>query len=187
MKKIPTIQEIFQRFEDKIKSELDIPVNQELKENIAALGMVIAAELKLIYLYMQDIQRNVYPDTADYESEGGQLNRLGNIYIGRPPHPATNGVYNVSFTGTVGTVINTTATFKKVDSNENNESVYMLDNNYTVVAGENTIALTSFETGSLNKLKVGDILSLTYPLIGINGNFTVTEQVQAPLDYESEE
>lgn len=187
MKPIPTIKEIFERFEDNIKTQLNIPANQELKENLSALGMVISAELKLIYLYMQDVQRNVYPDTADYEKDGGQLNRLGSIYIGRPPHPATNGIYNVSFTGTPGVIIDTTTTFKKVDINENSESVYMLDSNYTVVAGENIITLKSFETGSSNKLKVGDILSSTSPLIGVDRNFIVVTEVEAPLDYELEE
>lgn len=184
MKKIPTIKEIFERFEDNIKAQLDIPANEELKENLAALGMVISAEMKLLYLYLQDIQRNVYPTTADYERFGGQLNRLGMIYLNRPPHPATSGIYNISVNGTVGSVIPQGTTFK---SNLNSESTFVLDDDYILINGQNTITVRSVGLGSDNYLPIGESLYYTSPIIGVENNFIVTQEIQTPTNEEPED
>lgn len=188
MKQIPTIKEIFERFSDKIKSELDIPSNEDLKENLSALGMVISAELKLLYLYLQDIQRNVYPQTADYSEYGGQLNRLGAIYLNRPPHPATKGTYIISadvLPNSSGTIPLGT-TFKTEDGND---SVYVVESEINWIVGETTLSfpVTSFGVGSSNRLLIGDLLYLTSPLSGIDSPFIVSSETQSPVNEESEE
>jgi uncharacterized phage protein gp47/JayE len=80
---------------------LHYPKGFEASYLVDAFCSVIAGQLKLLYLYQADLQNNIFPDTADSIENGGELNRLGNIYLNRQPKPATDGYYSILLTGNI--------------------------------------------------------------------------------------
>lgn len=184
MIKIPTIQELATRVEDQLRAKLQLP-ETELKEVLSVVSAVIAAELKLEYLYISDVQRNLFPDTADLAEDGGELNRLGLIYLNRQPLPATDGKYIIVGTGTPGAVLRANLTFKSDDVSRSPGKVFVLDNQYTVpFGGVISIEVRSLESGLQSQLIVSDKLLTTEPIIGVENEFSVTSIIELPIEAE---
>lgn len=186
MREIPSINEI----KDAIANDLKIKLNlssSDLKYVLDAMDSVLAAQFKLLYLYLSDIQNNVFPDTADLESNGGTLERLGRIYLNRNPRPATAGVFVLSVSGTLGAVLRSGLTFK---SNENSLSpgqLYVLDSEYTLTGSGDEIEVRSLGGGTEFDLNINDELTITEPVLGVNNIVvvvSVTEQPRASEDIE---
>jgi len=181
MKQTPTIEEIYERFSSALKAKLNIPANEDLKEHLSAVGSVISAELKLMYLYAEDIQRNLYPDTADPSSEGGELERLGMLYLRRLPKPATATILKLKVNGTQGSTLRANLTFK---SNKNNV-VYILDSEYILNGLIDIISVRSIEVGKHTILSIGDTLNITEPIIGVDSEVSVFEVVREAVSEET--
>ena len=114
MKPIPTINEIYSSMISDLKAKLNIS-DFEAKMVLEAFGSVMSGQLKLMYIYLGDIQNNLFPDTADTIENGGELNRHGQIYLNRQPKPATNGVYLVQLTSSANSFIRNGITYKAND------------------------------------------------------------------------
>ncbi len=56
MKPIPTIQELFNRLTGDIQNRLNLTDDQKLV--VDAMGATLAAEIKLVYLYLNCVHRN---------------------------------------------------------------------------------------------------------------------------------
>lgn len=182
MKKTPSLKSIFNRFSSDLKQRLGIPLNDNLKENLSALGAVVSAENYLLYLLAEDIQRNLYPDTADPESEGGQLERLGLLYLGRLPYNATPTKLRLRVKGKSGSTLRDNLTFK--DNNSN--LLFILDNKYILNGTNDLIEVRSLENGSETVLQVGSELTITEPVIGVDSIVVVSEIIEKAVNSESE-
>lgn len=183
MLKIPTITELYTNLSNDLKNKLKLSDN-DLKTVLDAVAAAYAAQFKLAYLYLSDIQNNVFPDTADTFEQGGTLDRLGNIYLNRNKRPATSGYYRVSLTGEIGSVIRSGITFKSNDEALNASKIFILDVEYTLV-GNDTIEIRAIEGGLDSALNINDSLTITEPVIGVENEVYITEIVSSPLSEET--
>ena len=183
MRPIPTIQELRETLANDFKSKLNL-LSNNLKKFLDAFSIVESAKFKLLYLYLQDLQNNIFPDTADLEANGGTLERQGRIYLNRNPRPATVGTFELSVTGESGSVLRSGLTFK---SNENSLSpgqLYVLDLEYTMTGTDDVIEVRSLGTGSEFDLNIDDELTITEPVIGVNQLVTVSDVISQPQNGE---
>lgn len=181
MKQTPTIPQIFERFSSALKAELNIPENEDLKTHFSAVGSVISSELKLLYLFAEDIQRNLYPQTADPQSQGGMLEDLGMLYLGRLPRPATATTMYLRVNGSVGSVLRANLTFK----NEQSNIVFILDTQYVLNGTNDIIQVRSIETGPQTILSVGAELIITEPVLGVQSITTVDSIINPSVSAET--
>lgn len=186
MTPIPTISQIYNRLEAAFKSRLNIS-DVELKSVLDVFVAVLAGEFKLSYLYLSDIRNNIFPDTAQIAEEGGELNRLGQIYLNRQPKPATHGFYRVQFIGVENSFLRSGLTLKSNDDSTNPGKMFISETEHYLSAttNENIFLIRSLETGAENILKVDDELTITEPVIGVENTVKVTEIVNLPIESES--
>ena len=184
MKPIPSTVELQKRLSADITTQLEISdVGQRMV--IDALSSVLAGELKLVYLYLQDIQNNLFPDTADLAIDGGELNRMGQIYLNRQPRPATSGIYLAALDGDTGAVLKAGLTFKSNNESKNPGNLYILEQDYILTGTNDQITLRSLDAGPSFALEVDDTLTATEPLIGIDQIVTIVSVTTSPSAAES--
>lgn len=183
MRPIPTIQDLYNNLKNDFISRLNL-FTTFLKSTLNAISAVLAAQFKMAYNYLADIQNNMFPDTADYESVGGTLQRWGGLFLGRDPFPAAPGVFELSVTGEAGSVLRLGLTFKSNDDALNAGQMYILDNEYTLTGTDDIIEVRSLGGGSAFNLDVGDNLTITEPVLGVNQTVTVFSVTTQPTDAE---
>jgi uncharacterized phage protein gp47/JayE len=186
MKNIPSIFELNEDIANDLRSKLGL-TDDDLKKVVGALPLVLSAQLKLLYLFLGDIQDNCFPDKASTELNGGTLERLGRIYLNRNPFPDSIGVFKLSVTGVAGSVLRSDLTFKSNDDALNAGQVYVLDTEYTLTGTADEIEVRSIGAGVLYNLSVGNNLTITEPVIGVDKTVTVSEVVTQPTAGETEE
>jgi uncharacterized phage protein gp47/JayE len=184
VKPIPTITEINANISGDFKSKFNL-VSDFLKKTFNALMLVLSGQFYLVYLYLRDIQDNIFPDTATSITQGGTLERLGNIYLNRNPFPASIGVFNLSVTGVAGSILRSQLTFKSNEDALNQGQIYVLDAEYTLTGVDDIIEVRSIGAGVDFNLAVGNNLTITEPIIGVNKTVTVTEVIEQPKAGES--
>lgn len=180
---IPKLKELYDGIISDIQSEFNITIPSFGKSFLRALASVEAGKLKMYYLLTGKVQKNVFPDTADSELQGGTLERFGRVKLGRNPFPSTQGEYTIQLTGTTGALVKASTTFKSDDSSSNPGKLFVLDNNFTL-NGTNIITVRSLEAGTSAKLSVNDTLTLTAPISLVNDSAIVLTEVTAPVDEE---
>ena len=186
MNPTPTIQKLNEQIWNDIKSRLNLS-DTEARKVFAAFSAVSAAQFKLAYLYLSDVQNNIFPDTADLAVNGGELERFGRIYLNRDPNPAAAGTFNISLVGVNGSVIRSGLTFKSNDDAKNPGKLFITDAEYIMTGANDTIEIRSLEGGVEYDLEVGDQLTITEPVIGVEKTVTVAEVVEQPKAPESVE
>lgn len=186
MKPIPSIVELQQLLADDFRNKLDLS-DDDLKKTLNAFDLVISAQLKLLYLFLSDIQNNVFPDTANTEEEGGTLNRMGKIYLNRLPFPDAIGVFNISVSGIIGSTLRADLTFKSNDDALNAGQLYVLDSEHIMVTTTDVIEVRSLGAGVDFNLNVADRLTITEPVIGIDKTVVVDTVVTQPTAGETTE
>ena len=186
MLKIPTITELYTNLSNDLKNKLKLSDN-DLKTVLDAVSAAYAAQFKLAYLYLSDIQNNVFPDTADTFEKGGTLNRMGEIYLNRNRKPATSGVYQVSLTGEAGSVVRSGITFKSNDDALNASKIFISDAEYILTGANDVMEIRAIEGGLESSLNLTDELTVTEPVIGLDNVAAVFLEVQSPLSEESVE
>lgn len=184
MKTIPTIAELSKRISDDLKSNLNIS-DSELKGVLNAFSLVIAGQMKLLYMFLADVQDNVFPDKATTSEFGGTLERLGDIYLNRSIFPATIGRFKVSVTGVANSVLRADLTFASNEDSLNPAQVYVLNNQFILTGTNDIIQIESTGNGLDFKLNVGDKLTITEPVVGVESQVTVTEILLQPLASET--
>lgn len=183
---IPTILELYQNISNDLKSKLNLS-DDELKKVLDAFALVIAAQLKLNYLSLSDIQNNVFPDTADSTINGGTLDRHGLIQLNRLQRPATNGVFEIDVVSVIGSQLRSGLTFKSNDDSLNPGKIYILDSEVITTTNPQTIEIRSIDGGIDFGLETGNSLTITEPVIGVEQNVLVSAIISQPLAAESEE
>lgn len=184
MREIPSIEDLKDNLENDLKTKLNLS-STDLKYVLDAMDSVLAAQFKLIYLYLSDIQNNVFPDTADIEANGGTLERQGRIYLNRNPKPSTAGIFNLNVTGTAGAVLRNGLTFKSNENALNPSQMYVLDDEYILTGTDDIIEVRSLGGGTDFDLNVNDELTITEPVLGVNSLVTVDEVIQQPRASEN--
>tara|TARA_R110000851_G_scaffold117621_1_gene244441 strand:+ start:12300 stop:13451 length:1152 start_codon:yes stop_codon:yes gene_type:complete len=179
-----TIAILKDQIADDLRNKLNIS-DDRLKKTLDALASVLAAQLKLTYLAIDDAKRNLYPDTADLEVNGGSLERLGRIYLNRDIRPATAAIYNASVIGEAGSVLRSGITFKSNVDSLNPGQLYVLDNEYTLTGSNDIIQIRSLGGGLDFSLDISNDLTITEPVIGVNKTVSVSSVDTDPLSAET--
>lgn len=182
---IPTLNQLYQTIKTDLESELNITIPVFGKSFIRAFAMVQAAKIKLLYLLLGKVQKNIFVDTADPESSGGTLERFGRVKINRNPFPATAGFYTVTVTGATGGVIAANQTFKSDDDALNPSKLFILDTAFTLTGSSGQILLRALETGTTAKLSIGDTLTATSPIALVDSTATVFAETTPPQAAEN--
>jgi uncharacterized phage protein gp47/JayE len=184
MRPIPTTVEINENLTNDFRSKLNL-FPTFLKKVLNAFVAVLSAQFKLLYLYLSDIQNNLFPDTADIESNGGTLERMGRIYLNRNPKPATVGVFQIELSGTLGAEIRSGLTFKANENAKSPGKLFITDTIYTLTGSSDIIEVRALEAGILSDLNINDELTITEPVIGVENLVTVISIVEQPIESES--
>lgn len=167
MKPIPTIQDLNTNISSDFQNRLGLIANY-LKKTLNALMLVLSGQFRLLYLYLRDIQDNIFPDTATTAANGGTLERLGRIYLNRDIFPDSIGSFAVAVTAVNGSVLRQNLTFKSNEGSLNPGQVYVLDAPYTCTGTDDVITIRSLGAGSTYNLAVGNNLTITEPVIGVD-------------------
>ena len=178
---IPTISTLQTQIENDMRTELGITQTWYGKVFLKVLALVQAARMKLLYIYVASIQKNIFVDTADSESVGGTLERFGRVKINRNPYPAIAGVYNATGTGTIHGVIKAGTTFKNLINN----LLYVLDGDYLITLTSFTISVRCLTAGTIGQLLPGDTITATSPLSNANDTLTISAETTQPIDAET--
>lgn len=183
MKPVPTTAELQAKLYQDLKISLGLE-DDTYKDNLGAFAGVIAAQLRPMYMYVADNRNNLYPDTADLAEDGGELERLGDIYLNRQPKLATEGKYKVEVFGSAGTIIRESLTFKSNEDSNASGYLFIADNEYILIGTDDFITLRALTAGLESLLNVGDSLTTTEPVIGLNQEVTVSEVLEKPISAE---
>jgi uncharacterized phage protein gp47/JayE len=184
---IPTINQLYTGIISDINTEYGVNINPFGKAVLRCFAAVHAAKLKIYYLVIAALQKNVAPDTCDEET----LIRFGTIKLGRVPFAAVAAQYTVKVTGTIGAVIPAQSTFKSDDSSLNPGVLYVLDSAYTLVSATDYITVRCLTLGTDGKLDLLDTLTPTAPIPLVNSEpssvsvFTVSVQPLAAEEIEA--
>jgi len=187
MTTLPTIQELYESFVTDIETEFGVVIPDEGKSFLRALAAVEAAKLKLFYLALGNLQKNIWVDTADPVAVGGTLERFGYTKLQRYPNPATEGVYLCTVTGTDGAVIPALTQFKSDDDSTSPGYLFILDTAYTMVSGTDNITLRALTAGRESVLEVGDTLTSVSPIVNVNSQVAVSVITTDPVNAETVE
>jgi hypothetical protein len=183
----PTIQQLIDSIIDDFETTMGVTIPDNEKNDLKVRSTVQAGRLKLLYLNQAKIQKNIWPDTAEYESQGGTLQRFGRIKLNRSPFPAVSGQYDVSVTGTNGQIIPSQSTFNTDDSSSAPGFRFILDNDYTV-GDPSDMIIRALTPGLDSGLIVGDTLTTEFPIPLVDSTITVTlENIQAQQAEDLEE
>lgn len=174
MKPIPTIQNLTSNITNDFKNKLNL-LSDYLKKVLNVFSLVLAGQFHLAYLYLRDVQDNIFPDTATTLENGGTLERLGDIYLNRSMFPDLIGVFKVSVTGVAGSVLRANLTFKSNEGSLNPGQVYVLDSEYTCSGTADEVEIRSIGAGVGFNLAIGNNLTITEPVIGVDKTVSVTE------------
>jgi uncharacterized phage protein gp47/JayE len=184
MRPIPSLVELQEALSNDFKSRLNL-FSDNLKKVLNAFTVVISAQFKLMYLYLFDIQNNIFPDTADLEANGGTLERLGRMYLNRNPKPATVGVFVFSVAGVSGSVLRSGLTFKSNEDSKNPGQLFITDDEYTLTGSGDVVEARALGSGTLFDLDLNDNLTITEPVIGVDKTVSVFSIVEQPKVGES--
>jgi len=185
---IPTLSQLYNDILSDLQSQYNVNIPIFGKVFLRAVAAVQAGKLKLFYLGLGNIQKNIWPDTADSVSIGGTLERFGLIKIKRNPFQAVAAQYTVQVTGLAGAVIPGygKTQFLSDASSLNPGYLFTLDAPYTCTGSNDFITVRALTPGNISKLNIGDKLTATAPITNVTetGN-TVTAVVVQPLDAET--
>ncbi len=182
---IPTLKEIYDDLISSLENELNITIPTIGKNVFRPLAAVQAGKLKLYYLLLGKVQKNIFVDTADPVAKGGTLERWGIVKLGRSPFPATAGEYTVQVTGTIGATISAQTTFKSDDDSTSPGYLFILDTEKTLTSATDTITLRALTAGLDSELEVGDTLTATAPIANVDQQGEVTAVSVDPLAAET--
>lgn len=180
MANIPTLNQLFTAIIADVEAEFSTTIPTFGKNFLRALAGVQAAKLKLYYLLVGKVQKNIFVDTAEPEAQGGTLERWGRAKLGRNPFPAKAGEYTVLIIGTVGAIIPESTTFKSNDNSTSPGLLYILNSAFTLTGSPELITLVALDAGLDARLSVNDELTLTAPIALVDDVGVVTVETVIP-------
>lgn len=184
MANIPTLNELYTDIIADLEAEFGFTIPLIGKNFLRIIAAVQAGKLKLLYIALGKVQKNIFVDTADPEAIGGTLERFGRVKLGRNPFPATAGQYTIQLTGTVGVLVPAGTTFKSDDTSLNPDINYILDADFTL-DGIDIITVRALTAGLEGQLLVADTLTVTAPIALMDAAATVVTEAITPLSAET--
>jgi len=184
---IKTKQQIYDEIILDLENKLGITIPTFGRSLLRVWAMVLAGALKMVYLAVGNVQKNVAPDLADPEEKGGTLDRFGLLKLGRRRFPATQAQYTATVTGTTGATIPAGTTFKSDANSLSPGYLFILDNAFTLPSSTGTITIRALTAGSISRLVVGNTLTATNPIDLVNRVITVATEAIAPRAAETVE
>lgn len=185
MRAIPTIEELVTSIRTDVESQFGISLPTFGKNFLRIFCIVHGAKLKLYYLAIGLVQKNIWPDTADPEALGGTLERFGRVKLGRNPFAARAGQYDLTVTGSIGAIIKASTTFKSDDTSLSPGFLFVLDNEFTMTATTDTITVRALTAGTESQLNLLDTLTATAPIALVDKTATVLAEAVEPLAAET--
>lgn len=180
MIKIPTIKDLYEDVMADLESKLEVTIPLFGPVFLRALAAVQAAKLKLFYLMLGKVQKNVFADSADAET----LVRFGMVKLNRAPFAATQGRYSIAITGTTGATIPANSIWKSNDDSQNPGKLFILDQSHTMEGGTDSVAVRALEAGLESRLYLNEFLTATAPIAGVDDTAIVIAEVETPQSEE---
>lgn len=160
----PTLTELITRIESDYVSRLT-GGGTLLRRSVAkVMARVHAGAMHLLYGFGAFIAKQLMPDTAEAE----YLARWANIW-GVTRKVATYTTFNVTFTGTNGTVIPNGSELARADG-----VLYKTTAEGTISGGSALVACTALIAGTEANVEGAEILTLSSPIAGISSQATVS-------------
>ncbi len=181
---IPTGSQLYTSIKSEIETAFGSTIPSFGKNFLRALVIAWAGILKIFYLAIAKLQKNIFVDTADPEASGGTLERFGRVKLGRNPFPAQAGKYTIQVTGTPGATIPASTTYRSNDESLNPGKLFVLDVEHILVSNPDTIIVRALEAGVGSRLEIGDGLIVTAPIANVNAPAVVTIESTEPLAAE---
>lgn len=181
---IPTLAQLQSQIENDIKTELGISQSWVSKIMLKVLALVLAAKLKLYYLAIGLLQKNIFVDTATSEFSGGTLERFGRIKLGRNPYPAVAGEYTLTVTGEIGGVIEKGVIFLSSLGSTSPNKIYEVKSEVTLVDVTGEVEVIALESGADSALQIDDELEATAPIINVDSTAIVASVDTTAIDAE---
>ena len=181
MLQLPTLQQLDTNIILDLESEYQNTIDPTLRSVLEMFAAVQAGKFKQYYLLIGLLQKNIAPDTADYET----LLRFGIIKINRYPFAATAGQYTLRVTGSVGAVIPAQTIFKSDDTSFSPQQLYILDSAFTLSATTDYCSTRALTLGLGGKLNISDTLTATAPIPLVNSAAAVSAETISPLAAET--
>jgi uncharacterized phage protein gp47/JayE len=178
---IPTISQLYNTLKADIEANMQVSINLLGKVYLRANALAYAGKLKLLYLVLGQIQKNIAPDICDEET----LLRYGKVKLNRYLYPGVEGQYELQVTGTIGATIPALTIFKSDDASFSPGILYQLDQAYVLVSNPDTITVRALTAGEEGKLIVNDTLTSTTPIALVSSNVFVVSEVVQPIDEET--
>lgn len=185
MTTIPTIAQLYSATIAALDAEFGTSISPFGKAVLRALAGVWAGILKMYYLAIANLQKNIWVDTAESVAVGGTLERFGFTKLGRLPYPATQGYYTCTVNGTTGAVIPALTQFRSDDDSSAPGFLFILDTAYTLPASSGSITLRSLTAGITSQLAITDTLTPTAPIIDVTPSATVSAISVFPVAAET--
>jgi uncharacterized phage protein gp47/JayE len=181
---IPTLTELKTAILADLTTAYGSPIPTFGKSFLRAIAYVQAGRLKLYYMAIASLQKNIFVDTADPESLGGTLERFGRVKLNRDPFPAKSGQYRIQVVGPIGSVIPASMTFKSNDDSLSPGYLFINDNSYVMVSNPDSFVVRALTPGIESKLQPSDGLTSTSPILNVNSMAVVLSEETAPLAAE---
>jgi uncharacterized phage protein gp47/JayE len=185
MADIPTILELQSQIENDIRSKLEITVPWYGKVMLRVLALVQAARLKLIYLRIASVQKNIFPDTAESENQGGTLERFGRVKLNRDPFPAQSGIYTINITGISGGIVTKGQTFKSSLGSTSPNFMFEVVSTVTLSGTTGQCQLRALTPGMSSVLQASDEIESTSPIANVNSKAVVYSVNTTPVNAET--
>jgi hypothetical protein len=184
MRPIPTLAQLYADILADLQVAFGVTIFTFGRVFLRALAAVQAGKLYLYYLTQANLQKNIFVDTADTEAIGGTLERFGRVKINRNPFAARAGQYVCTVTGTTGSTIRANSTFKSDDTSAAPGFLYVLDALYTMPGATGSITVRALTLGIDAKLAIGNTLTATAPIAGVDSIITITAVAIEPAAAE---
>lgn len=180
--KIPTYNSILTNTTNTLKSELGITNTFLGRVFLLPLAIVISGLIKLLYLQLSFVQKQLWVTSADTELQGGKLEEFARTK-GLTRFQGSQGIYLLDVTGQSGGTIDAGTTYKRVDLNV----LYQVDTPVTLLGTTGTVEVRCLSIGTAFLLEVGDTLTSTIPIINVDSQSTVNSIIEPPTDPETDQ
>ena len=180
---IQTISELQDRILNDYATELGVD-KSDLGDTYIVRSKVLAGLVYPIYLALSSVEKNIFFDLA----EESILKRYGNVFLQRNPAPASQGIYTVEVTGTIGAKIPASTQFQANDTTNAAGFLFIVDNEKTLTAEIENVTIRALTAGLNSALNVNDLLTSVSPIAGINDEvkvISIDTQPSAAEDIEN--